>query len=101
MTYETILLDKDPHDAFAVLTLNRPEKLNAIDKTVIREIVHAVKACSAEVVALPARSTPRLCWVFMLLFSASAMRPSWFCMLVRSSLMKVMRPPSRPPGVRT
>ena len=48
MAYETILLDKDPNDAFAILTLNRPDKLNAINKTVIHEIVHAVKACSAD-----------------------------------------------------
>ena len=48
MAYETILLEKDADDAFAILTLNRPDKLNAIDKTVIREIVHAVKACSVD-----------------------------------------------------
>lgn len=48
MTYQTILLDRDAEDRFAVLTLNRPEKLNAMNKTVIREIVHAVKACSAD-----------------------------------------------------
>lgn len=48
MTYQTILLERDAEDRFAVLTLNRPEKLNAMNKTVIREIVHAVKACSAD-----------------------------------------------------
>ena len=48
MAYETILLEKDADDAFAILTLNRPDKLNAIDKTVIHEIVHAVKACSVD-----------------------------------------------------
>lgn len=48
MTYQTILLERDAEDRFAVLTLNRPEKLNAMNKTVIREIVHAVKACSVD-----------------------------------------------------
>lgn len=48
MTYETILLERDAEDRFAILTLNRPEKLNAINKTTIREIVHAVKACTAD-----------------------------------------------------
>ena len=48
MTYQTILLERDAEDRFAVLTLNRPEKLNAMNKTTIREIVHAVKACSAD-----------------------------------------------------
>lgn len=48
MAYELILLDKDPDDKFAVLTLNRPDKLNAMNKVVIREIVHAVRACVAD-----------------------------------------------------
>ena len=47
MTYETILLEKDATDAFAVLTLNRPQTLNSINKTVIREIVAAVRSCVA------------------------------------------------------
>ncbi|MBR7518020.1 enoyl-CoA hydratase/isomerase family protein, partial [Mycobacterium tuberculosis] len=46
-TFETILLEKDPDDAFAVLTLNRPEKLNSLNKTAVREIVAAVGACVA------------------------------------------------------
>lgn len=48
MAYETIILEKDADDKFAILTLNRPEKLNSINKTVIREIVQAVKACSTD-----------------------------------------------------
>ena len=61
MTYETILLERDAEDRLAILTLNRPEKLNAINKTTIREIVHAVKACVAdpEVNALVIRGAGR------------------------------------------
>jgi enoyl-CoA hydratase/carnithine racemase len=48
MSYESILLEKDGQDKFAVLTLNRPDKLNAMNKTVIREIVAATRACVAD-----------------------------------------------------
>lgn len=48
VTYQTILLEKDTNEKFAVLTLNRPDKLNAMNKTVIREIVHAVRASVAD-----------------------------------------------------
>ncbi len=48
MAYELILLEKDADDKFAVLTLNRPEKLNALSKALVREIVHAVRACVAD-----------------------------------------------------
>ncbi len=48
MSYESILLERDDKDRFATLTLNRPERLNAMDKTVIREIVAAVKECAAD-----------------------------------------------------
>jgi enoyl-CoA hydratase len=48
MTYQTILFEKDEHDSFAVLTLNRPERLNSINKTVIREIVAALRASIAD-----------------------------------------------------
>lgn len=41
-TFETILYEKDPQDRFATITMNRPEKLNAINKTVVREIDRAV-----------------------------------------------------------
>jgi enoyl-CoA hydratase/carnithine racemase len=48
MGYETILLEKDESDGFAVLTLNRPEKLNSINKTVIHEMLAALRACVAD-----------------------------------------------------
>lgn len=48
MPYEMILLEKDAEDKFAVLTLNRPDKLNAMNKTVIREIVRAVREAVAD-----------------------------------------------------
>jgi enoyl-CoA hydratase/carnithine racemase len=46
--FETILYEKDTTDKFATLTLNRPDKLNAIDKRVIREIVRAVDMAVAD-----------------------------------------------------
>jgi enoyl-CoA hydratase len=36
MSFTTILLEREPH--LAILTLNRPEKRNAIDRTMVREI---------------------------------------------------------------
>ena len=43
MTFETILYEKDEVDKFATLTINRPNKLNAMNKTVIREMDDALK----------------------------------------------------------
>ena len=48
MAYETILYDKDTQDKFATITLNRPDKLNAMNKTVIHEIDHALAAAVAD-----------------------------------------------------
>ena len=48
MVYETILLEKDATDKFATLTINRPDKLNAMNKTVIREMDTAVAAAVAD-----------------------------------------------------
>jgi len=48
MRYETILLEKDETDSFAVLTLNRPEKLNSINKTMIHEMLAALRASIAD-----------------------------------------------------
>ena len=44
MSYETILYEKDGQDKFATITINRPDKLNAMNKTVIREIDAALAA---------------------------------------------------------
>jgi enoyl-CoA hydratase len=61
MAYETILFEKDKTDKFATITINRPEKLNAMNKTVIREMDAAVKAAGAdpEVNALVIRGAGR------------------------------------------
>jgi len=48
MAYQTVLLEKDATDKFAVLTINRPDKLNAMNKTVIREMDQAVAAAVAD-----------------------------------------------------
>ena len=48
MTYETILYEKDATDKFATITINRPEKLNAMNKAVIREIDKALSAAVAD-----------------------------------------------------
>ncbi len=47
-SYETILYEKDPADKFATITINRPDKMNAMNKTVIREIDAAVAAAVAD-----------------------------------------------------
>jgi enoyl-CoA hydratase len=48
MTYDTILYEKDATDKFATITINRPEKLNAMNKTVIREIERALATSVAD-----------------------------------------------------
>ncbi|CDZ34176.1 Enoyl-CoA hydratase echA8 [Neorhizobium galegae bv. officinalis] len=47
-SYETILYEKDATDKFATITINRPDKMNAMNKTVIREIDAAVAAAVAD-----------------------------------------------------
>lgn len=46
MSYETILLDK--HDNVAVITLNRPEALNALNATLLGEVTAALKDMDAD-----------------------------------------------------
>ncbi|SLN68344.1 enoyl-CoA hydratase/isomerase family protein [Roseisalinus antarcticus] len=42
MRYETILYEKDETDSFATITMNRPDKMNAMNKAMVREINAAV-----------------------------------------------------------
>ena len=44
MTYKAILFERDATDAFATITLNRPDKLNAMNGDLIEELDHAVAA---------------------------------------------------------
>lgn len=46
--FEHLLFEKDATDKFATLTINRPDKLNAMNKDVIREIVRAVDLAVAD-----------------------------------------------------
>jgi enoyl-CoA hydratase/carnithine racemase len=46
--FEHLLFEKDATDSFATLTINRPDKLNAMNKDVIREIVKAVDLAVAD-----------------------------------------------------
>jgi enoyl-CoA hydratase len=48
MSYETILFEKDQTDKFVTITLNRPDKLNSMNKTVIREIDQAIAESVAD-----------------------------------------------------
>ncbi|MCA8903986.1 MAG: enoyl-CoA hydratase/isomerase family protein, partial [Hyphomonas sp.] len=46
MAYEQVLLEKD--GPAAVITLNRPDKLNAYTAVMGRELAEAVNACDAD-----------------------------------------------------
>jgi len=48
MTYETILFERDPTDAFATITLNRPDKLNSMNMTLLTELDRAVASAPKE-----------------------------------------------------
>lgn len=50
MSYETILLARDDavHPRVAVITLNRPQALNAISKQLLRELADAVTVCDRD-----------------------------------------------------
>ncbi|MCB0012581.1 MAG: enoyl-CoA hydratase/isomerase family protein [Anaerolineales bacterium] len=48
MGYETLLYEKDPDDKFVVVTINRPDKLNALSKTVVHELNQAVAQAVAD-----------------------------------------------------
>ena len=41
MSFQTILLDVDPVDHVATITLNRPERLNAFNRTMCQEMIEA------------------------------------------------------------
>src|SRR4051794_40062965 len=45
-TYTAILFEKEGHRA--TLTINRPDKRNALNSTVIRELVRAFEECKAD-----------------------------------------------------
>ncbi|MCS6807347.1 MAG: enoyl-CoA hydratase-related protein [Bacteroidota bacterium] len=44
MIYSTLLLDRSSYPSVAILTLNRPDKRNALNPTLISEITHAFTA---------------------------------------------------------
>ena len=48
MTYKTILFERDPTDAFATVTLNRPDKLNAMNGDLIEELDDAVMRAAGD-----------------------------------------------------
>jgi enoyl-CoA hydratase len=50
VSYETILIEK--HDAVGVVTINRPSKLNALNKQVIRELIHAFESLTVRAAIL-------------------------------------------------
>ncbi|GMV44695.1 MAG: enoyl-CoA hydratase [Pseudomonadota bacterium] len=48
MTYQTLVFERDAADAFATVTLNRPDKLNSLNGQLLDELEHAVRAASAD-----------------------------------------------------
>jgi enoyl-CoA hydratase/carnithine racemase len=48
MSYSTILFERDAEDRFATITLNRPEKMNALNGALIDELDQAVAAAAKD-----------------------------------------------------
>jgi enoyl-CoA hydratase/carnithine racemase len=48
MPYTAIIFEKDAAEQFATITLNRPDKLNAMNGPLLDELDHAVKAASGD-----------------------------------------------------
>jgi enoyl-CoA hydratase/carnithine racemase len=48
MAYTTIIFERDATERFATLTLNRPEKLNAMNLPLLDELIDAVQRASAD-----------------------------------------------------
>jgi enoyl-CoA hydratase len=59
MAYSQILYEPDKDDAFVVVTMNRPEKLNALSTALMDELDDAVKRAAREAKALVLTGTGR------------------------------------------
>ena len=62
--YETIILDKNPESHIARITLNRPERLNAISHQMGLELAEAIEGVGAD--------DDMRCWSSLALAGASA-----------------------------
>ena len=47
-TYENILVEKHEEDKVALITLNRPKVLNALNGALFQDLLHATKALDAD-----------------------------------------------------
>jgi len=48
MNYQTLLFERDAHDRYATITLNRPDKLNSMNGVMLDELDHAVRMASVD-----------------------------------------------------